>query len=276
MKLEAVTVCVNYADFLEETAKVNRQHIDHWVIVTDRKDEKTLDVCHRHNLEALVTDEFYAHGDKFNKGRGVERGLALLGHHDWVVHIDADIALPRDFTESLHDAHLDPECIYGVDRLMLKSWEEWQDFKGRHSRGYHCYVPNGKKEVGARWADVRYGYVPIGFFQLWHRDADHRKGVRLRRYPDRHQNAARADVQFALQWDRRHRQLIPEVFVAHLESQDAAMGANWVGRTTRPFGPAGEAMTASRPEMGAHRPHQHTIERHEFPRHHHHHHTYCV
>ena len=57
--------------------------------------------------------------------------------------------------------------------------------------------------VGDRWADVRYGYVPIGFFQLWNQAADHRHGIRLRRYPDNHQTAARADVKFALQWDRR-------------------------------------------------------------------------
>ena len=72
---------------------------------------------------------------------------------------------------------------------------------------------------------------------MWNRKSDHRHGIRLRRYPDNHQDAARADVKFALQWDRRHRQLIPEVFVAHLESEPAPVGANWKGRKTKRFGP---------------------------------------
>ncbi len=61
-------------------------------------------------------------------------------------------------------------------------------------------------------------------------------GHHLRRYPTHHGDAARTDVQFALQWDRRYRQLLPEVIVLHLESERAAQGANWKGRTTRPFG----------------------------------------
>jgi hypothetical protein len=42
---------------------------------------------------------------------------------------------------------------------------------------------------------------------------------------------------FAVQWARQHRQLLPELFAVHLESERVAMGANWKGRTTRPFGP---------------------------------------
>jgi hypothetical protein len=52
-----------------------------------------------------------------------------------------------------------------------------------------------------------------------------------------HSDAARTDVQFGLQWDRHRRALVPELVVLHLESEDAVTGANWSGRTTRPFGP---------------------------------------
>ena len=86
-----------------------------------------------------------------------------------------------------------------------------------------------------RWVDIRYGYVPIGYFQLWHESVDTRKGVRLRRYPEWHSNAARADVKFALQWDRKRRQVLPEVMVAHLESGASPMGRNWNGRKSPKF-----------------------------------------
>jgi uncharacterized protein YukE len=42
---------------------------------------------------------------------------------------------------------------------------------------------------------------------------------------------------FAMQWTRDRRHLIPEIIATHLESERAAMGANWNGRTTRAFGP---------------------------------------
>ncbi len=236
-RIEAVTVCVEYSDFLAETIKTNRGHFDRWLIVTRPDDLVTLDVCHRNNLEVITTNDFHRNGEAFNKGRAVERGLAMLSHDNWLLHIDADIALPGDFLESLEDADLDLACIYGADRLMIPNWDAWQEVKPKLNRSWHCYLSNHDLVVGARWADIRHGYVPVGFFQLWHQSADHRKGVRLRRYPDSHQNAARADVKFALQWDRRHRVLLPEVLVAHLESGPAVMGANWNGRKTKRFGP---------------------------------------
>ena len=64
-------------------------------------------------------------------------------------------------------------------------------------------------------------------------------GYHQRIYPIAHADAAHSDVQFALQWDRRFRQILPEVIVLHLDSGDSAMGANWSGRTTPRFGPAG-------------------------------------
>lgn len=259
--LEAITVCVNYADFLAETIAANRAHFDRWLIVTSPDDKATLDLCHKFNLEVLSTRDFYRGGDNFNKGRAVERGLGMLSHEDWILHIDADIALPGDFRESLDDADLDPDCIYGVDRLMVKGWADWQALQARGwlKRAWHCCVaPNGYP-VGTRWADIRYGYVPIGFFQLWNQAADHRQGIRLRRYPDNHQDAARADVKFALQWDRRQRVLLPEVLVAHLESEPSKNGANWNGRKTKPF-TADSPYQSNGPESTCH------------PHHHHHHH----
>lgn len=238
VRIEAVTVCVGYSDFLTETAAQNRALLDRWVIVTNHDDEVTVDLCHRLNLECIRTGDFTQRGDIFNKGRAVERGLGMLAHDDWLLHLDADVALPMDFRESLLDADLDIECLYGADRHMLVGWDEWQAWKARGStRGYHCYQRTLAHKVGARWVDVRYGYVPIGYFQLWHHSQDVRHGIRTRRYPEWHSSAARADVKFALQWDRRRRQLLPEVIVAHLESSPAQTGANWNGRKTPLFGP---------------------------------------
>lgn len=252
LQIEAVTVCVGYDDFLAETLHANKAVLKRWLIVTTPDDEKTLDLCHKHNLEVVTTRDFYRGGDEFNKGRAIERGLSMLSHRNWLLHIDADIALPGDFLESLEDADLDENCVYGCDRLVVQGWDQWQKLKskGSTSRAWHCYQSTQGYPIGSRWVDVREGYVPIGFFQLWNRKSDHRHGIRLRRYPDNHQDAARADVKFALQWDRRHRQLIPEVFVAHLESEAAPTGANWKGRKTKRFGPSDLSPEKPSPKPG--------------------------
>lgn len=244
MKIEAVTVCVGYADFLSETVAWNRPLFDRWLIVTADRDADTKEVCRRHNLEFLVTDDFWRAGAKFDKARAVDRGLQLLAHADWVLHLDADIVVPPHARQTLEAADLDPRSIYGADRIMVRSWERWQefqrrDFLDRTSRSLHHNVAfPGGYDVGARWADIHAGYVPIGFFQLFHRTPTIYRGIRTRRYsPHGHSDAARTDVQFALQWDRRHRVLLPEVVVAHLESEQSPTGANWAGRTSKPFGP---------------------------------------
>lgn len=244
MKIEAVTVCVGYSDFLLEVIPYNLPHLDRWLIVTDSRDLATRQVCRQHNLEFLATDDFYRNGAKFDKARGIDRGLQLLAHEDWVLHLDGDIVLPPHTRHTLRSAELDPQAIYGCDRVMVKGYDRWQRLKAsgfleRVGRSYHHNVcfPGGF-DVGARWADPHHGYVPIGFFQLWHRDATMFGGTRTRRYPNHgHSDAARTDVQYSLLWDRQRRALVPELVVCHLESEPAPVGANWCGRTTRPFGP---------------------------------------
>jgi hypothetical protein len=242
MYLEAVTVCVDYADYLAETIPHNFPHLDRWVIVTTEKDVKTREVCRRYNLDCVVTEEFYADNMPFNKGRGIIRGIDNLSLRDWVLHIDADVVLPTQTKHVLRTANLDPTMIYGVDRIRVLGYEKWQALQASkwlyHQHDYQCRVnfPDGYP-VGTRWANDLYGYVPIGFFQLWHSTSDLWRGFHSKPYPYWHNTAARGDVQHAVQWDRRKRSLVPELIVAHLEAETAPLGANWKGRTTPTFGP---------------------------------------
>jgi hypothetical protein len=245
-RIEAITVCVNYADFLAETAKTNQGLFDSWTIVTEATDEATRDVCRRFNLKTILSSDGSRFGDNgFCKGRLIERGLQHLSADGWRLHIDADIALPHCFRHRLEAADLQKDTIYGIDRVMLKTWDDWQKVKnsGYLSGGqfdYHCRTswPEGA-EIGTRWCHPQFGYVPIGFFQLWHSSQDEWRGIRVKPYPSNHGNACRTDVQHALQWDRHKRAVIPEVVGVHLESEQAPKGANWNGRTTKPFGPIG-------------------------------------
>lgn len=238
MRIEAVTVCVDYADFLEVAAQENAGLFDRWIVVTSPRDLDTREVCRRHNLECLQTDDFYRDGMEFNKARGINRGLVQVSADCWRLHVDADIVLPRCFRRALELAHLDPHAIYGVDRVMVRSWSEWLSFKasGHLNHSYHHAITFPPFTLGTRFASSLHGWLPIGFFQLWHSDADEWRGIRSRHYPHHHNTAARCDVQFALQWDRQKRVLLPEVVAVHLDSESAACGVNWAGRRTSRFG----------------------------------------
>jgi hypothetical protein len=240
LKLEAVTVCVGYSDLLQVIAEYNRHLFDRWVIVTTHGDAETREVCRKYSLPILLTEELSRDGAPFNKGRGVALGLDQVEGSGWIMQLDADIILPRDFHHSLRMSHLDESCICGFDRVMVRSWDAWCKLRdsGYLQHDYHCRCsfPDGY-DVGTRWVSPMHGYVPIGFAQLWHGSADTIHGFHQKPYPSWHNSASRSDVQFALQWDRRYRRLLPEVIVLHLESEPAALGANWQGRTTKPFGP---------------------------------------
>lgn len=236
--MEAVSVCIGYGDILREVAPYNRALLNRWVIVTHPNDSETRDVCRKHSIECVTTTEQDREGS-FSKGRLINKGLAFLSGSEWMLHLDADILLPSDMHQVLDDAHLDKSCIHGCDRLNLVGYETWKKsptFLVRQNT-WAVELQRGSLTIGTRVANVGHGYTPIGYFQLWHGSSVNWRGSVLKNYPHHHGTAARTDVQFAYHWDRRHRVLIPEMLVLHLESEKAKMGTNWKGRNTVRFGP---------------------------------------
>jgi hypothetical protein len=234
--LEAVTVCVNYADFLEETIPHNLPQLDLWTVVTTPEDERTQGVCARYGLRCLKTECFYRDVERpsINKSRGINYGLAHQSHSGWMLHLDSDIVLPPQFRKMVENAELDPACLYGMDRVNCTGSAAWDAFRHDPELQYEwsCLVkpPRGWR-LGARIAHGDYGgYCPIGFFQLWNP-----RGSGVNRYPMTVEgNMEHTDVLFAIQWPRARRHLLPEGFCVHLESS-GEFGANWHGRKTPPF-----------------------------------------
>ena len=118
-KLEAVSVCVNYGDFLAQTLPHIHHLFDKLVIVTTPADRYTQQVCEYFRVECVQTNAFYDDGAIFNKARGINAGLAKLSLDGWVLHLDSDIYLPPWTRSILDRIHLDEGAIYGIDRLIL-------------------------------------------------------------------------------------------------------------------------------------------------------------
>jgi len=233
MYLEAVVVCVNYGDFLAHTLPQNKNAFDNMVVVTTPTDLYTQAVCEFNNVKCITTDSFYENGASFNKANGINVGLKALKRKDWVVHLDADIWLPTLFRRVLDACELNDSCIYGIDRLMCKSYDDYQRFmsyqKPMHEGWVYMHLdffPMGTRLV--KYHDD--GYIPIGYFQLFNANKCQNW------YPTEHMTAARTDMQFAMKWPKRKRRMIPELACVHLESEGAIMGSNWSGRKTPIFG----------------------------------------
>jgi hypothetical protein len=234
MKIEAVIVCVDYADFLAETLPHNLMHFDRTLVITAPRDVETQDVCRRLSVPYYATNVFFKDGDRFNKARGIDFGLGYLRWNDWVVHLDADVYLPPMTRRLLDWRTLDRESIYGIDRVNCVGHEAWKAFTADHHLGhdYMCRVkvPDGMPLLDRIAIRDYGGYIPIGFFQMWH-------GSLGRRYPIALGDAEHTDVLHAIQWDEGKRHLLPEIIGVHLMSQPAPLGANWKGRTTPRFAP---------------------------------------
>lgn len=237
MYLEGITVCVNYSDFLAQTLPHNKNQFNNFIVITDTKDLDTKKVCEYHNVRCVQTDIFYEDGNFFNKGAAINYGLSLLEQKGWVLHLDADIYMPPMTRTILEKLPLEPHKIYGADRLMCPSYEDWIKFieSPRHIQEGWIFIHLDSFPMGTRVAEYmnhNSGWEPIGYFQLWNP-----KGSGVTVYPTKHDYCDRTDVLHCKKFERKNRELLPEIVVIHLDSEsgETNMGKNWKGRKTRPF-----------------------------------------
>ena len=229
MYLEAVTVCVNYADILSLVISNNKTVIDNWIIVTDTKDKDTKRVCDLHGVRCIQTDIFYDNNEIFNKGKGINAGFDELTLQGWVMHLDADILLPANFKTILSGDSLETDCIYSMDRIDVIGRDMYIDVLQDMHNVYSDYVfLQSRYHISTRMFHNKMGYCPIGYLQLFHNS-------KFIPYSERHETAARSDVLFLNNWAKHKRRLHPGAFVYHLMSEPSPMGTNWDGRISKKF-----------------------------------------
>jgi hypothetical protein len=234
MFIEAVVTCVGYGDILAHTLPMNKGLFDRLLVITAPEDKRTQRVCDYWRVPYLATDCFESRWSQFFKGKGINEGIGKLQKCDWLVQMDADIALPPNTREALERMKLNPAFIYGLDRVECRSYLDWARFLDEPEpniagNGFFIHTTHSPFQWATRVKfDHEGGYLPIGFFQLWH------SSVRTE-YIEGHCDAGREDSHFAIQWPRDQRHLLPEIIAYHLESEAGEMTVNWKGRKTKPF-----------------------------------------
>jgi hypothetical protein len=126
MHLSYVTVSVDYSDYLAITLRHNRPHFDDMIVVTAPRDRATQELCAREGVRCVVTDAFYhPFGVAFNKGAGLNAGLAALKEPQWVAIFDADTFVHPTFRQDLEALPLDIEWLYGTERVLLPTYADY-------------------------------------------------------------------------------------------------------------------------------------------------------
>lgn len=128
-RIEAVTCCVGFTDYLAFTHLRNHRQFDHYLVVTSTADHLTQAYCRDHSITCVVTDVMFEGGKRFDRGAAVNVGFGQLLFNDWVVHLDVDIVLPDDFRARLRLPQLDVERMYGANRIIIESKREFYDFE---------------------------------------------------------------------------------------------------------------------------------------------------
>lgn len=229
LRLEAVTACVGFDDILDYTLEANHPHLDTMIVVTSHRDTRTQLVAKKHGAICVQTDLFTKNGRTTNIGAALNAGMARWQYNGWRMRLDADIALPDNFRRVLFNhTHLDRSTIYGADRVDVVGAEALHALRRSPQAGWSFFVKPGGV-VSPRYVDTLRGYMPIGFFQLWHSSCE-------KPYPFSLGTAATDDVMFAEQWPRENRRLLPTVVCAHLCSRPPTLKENWEGRTSPRFG----------------------------------------
>src|SRR5271166_6643517 len=120
--IEAIIVCVDYADFLAWTLPFNRGQFDGCVVVTTPQDTATQDICSHYHIRCVVTDVCHNGGKAFDKAAMINAGLRECSRRDWIVQLDADILLPPRAKELIERSQPRRDFVYGLDRVDVPSF----------------------------------------------------------------------------------------------------------------------------------------------------------
>lgn len=154
MRIDAITVCVDYAKYLKMTIS-NKVIFDSWTIVTVDRDKETQQLCRDNNLPYVISDRLYADGAPFAKARAINDALSVVSPTDWVALVDADIYLyPEAFKAIRETVRFNPDCLYALNgRVLVDDYD-------------HLLATIQRNDI--KRSELIHADLLAGFFHMWH------------------------------------------------------------------------------------------------------------
>lgn len=222
-RLSALTICVDYSDYLALALPSWSGLFDRVLVVTHPADRATQLFCQQHDTPYVETDIFFANNTPFNKGGAINKGLAALqplAADDWLAFVDSDIVFPPGYCLPVET--FEPNRLYGAPRRMCRKYADWELYKATNSLARMPAYFGNKKNVSRI----------IGYLQIFRYGAF--CGTYLRGKHPEGPTACRVDVEFAdafmAEYATPQTYCLPDVI--HL----GAHAVNWQGRVSERFG----------------------------------------
>ncbi|MEI8012529.1 MAG: glycosyltransferase [Candidatus Omnitrophota bacterium] len=234
-KIEAVVVCAGYGDYLSITLPFTKNAVDKVIVVTDEKDLLTQNVCKENDVECIISSRLHENGAAFAKGKGVNHGIDSLKHRDWVLILDADIILPKDFAIKIRTLTLNPGALYYARRWGPRQIEDIEPFvkqlsAGTDSSALYDRWANKLSSGGGYHENNAVEELPFGYFQLFNLRAKILQG-REKIYIEESDSAEWDDGEFQRTVYLRGRvKFLPKDIISVIHLPHGRFRTNWTGR----------------------------------------------
>lgn len=224
--MNAITVCVDFADILSITLPYNRHHFEQIMVVTTRDDIDTQYVAQKNQCHIWMTDAFYEDGAAFNKWKALEQGLDMLGRNGWICIMDADVLWPKKIL-------IRDDVWLGIGGSLIscgqlctpfrRMWENWPELNVESVGTTQGLLP--AETVWNKFPLHRQQHEFAGYSQIFHADDPHLGPAPWHETDWIH--AGGADSFFQMKWPDSCK-VRPPFEVLHL----GPAGQNWFGRAT--------------------------------------------
>jgi len=185
MKIEAVTVCIDFASRLKHCVG-NKNLFDDWIVVTHGSDSETIELCKKNKIKFICSNKIFKNA-KFAKGKAINEGLNLCKKNDWLVQIDADVKLPDNFRKIAKKYCKNKLGLYGMDRFYNNKLLKTPVFRNK--------IKNIKTKNSI---EIEIGDLgAIGYFQMWHSSFK-------KKYEEQSETGAQDDIDFMLSFKPKH------------------------------------------------------------------------
>lgn len=208
-KMDTIIVSVDYNDFLVLALENNIKYLDNITVVTSSKDSLCKEICNKFGVKCVITDRMYENGAKFNKGKAINEGIKSIQNPEWILLLDSDIVLTKDWNRVTKLDIFDKDSIHICSRNIVESYDEYQRWSSGESVG-RLESPKG-----------------FGYFQLFNVNSNAVFGKNTI-FPETSDDAAWSDLSFRNQFGKKVQ--LP-MSVVHL----GRSYSNWKGRETEEF-----------------------------------------
>ena len=219
-KISAVTVCINYDDFLVHCIDNYIAAFDELIVVTESEDLKTRKLCEKFGVRIVESKSKQYNGEPFNLPALLNDGFATIESPEWLCKIDPDIYIPKTAVSRFRQSFGAFDEIWGASRYFCEDTAQLESFI--ETNDFEVLEPPYEE-----------GDDVLGFLQVFHASSAFLPNSNRPYEQEFHVGPSRTnDRLFCRQWPVEKRKRFP-FDVIHLGLE--AIGSNWKGRKSGRF-----------------------------------------